>query len=43
MITMDQIVREGHPVLRQVAQPVNLPLTVEDKNTLQSMLEFLKK
>ncbi|MBM7837494.1 peptide deformylase [Alkalihalobacillus xiaoxiensis] len=42
MITMDQIVREGHPVLRQVAQPVNLPLTVEDKNTLQSMLEFLK-
>lgn len=42
MITMDQIVREGHPVLRQVAKPVELPLNDQDKQTLLSMIEFLK-
>lgn len=42
MITMDNIVREGHPVLRQVTEDVTLPLTEEDKETLQEMLQFLK-
>jgi len=42
IITMDDIVREGHPVLRTVAQPVELPLQEEDRETLQCMLQFLK-
>lgn len=42
MITMDDIVREGNPILRKVAKPVELPLTDEDKKTLVDMLEFIK-
>lgn len=42
MITMDQIVREGNPILRKVAEPVGLPLSDIDKQTLLSMLEFIK-
>ncbi|GIN11386.1 peptide deformylase 2 [Shouchella clausii] len=42
MITMDDIVREGNPILRKVAKPVELPLTDEDKQTLVDMLEFIK-
>ncbi|GAF22708.1 MULTISPECIES: peptide deformylase [Shouchella] len=42
MITMKDVVREGHPVLRKVAEPVETPLSHEDKETLLSMLEFLK-
>lgn len=42
MITMDDIVREGHPALRQVTETVDLPPTAEEKNTLQDMLTFLK-
>lgn len=41
MITMDDIVREGHKVLRQRAAEVSLPLSDEDKSTLQSMLEYV--
>ena len=42
MITMDDIVREGNPVLREVAKPVDLPPTEEELNTLKAMMEFLK-
>ncbi|WP_059104968.1 peptide deformylase [Shouchella shacheensis] len=42
MITMDEIIREGNPILRQVAKPVSLPLSTEDKLTLQDMLDFIK-
>ncbi|MBO8155415.1 MAG: peptide deformylase [Bacillaceae bacterium] len=42
MITMDDIVREGHPVLRQVAEEVSLPPSKEDIETLKEMLQFLK-
>ncbi|WP_100399514.1 peptide deformylase [Bacillus sp. FJAT-44742] len=42
MITMKDIVREGDPVLRQVAKEVPLPPSEEDKATVQKMLEFLK-
>jgi len=42
MITMDDIVREGHPVLRAVAEPVQLPLSEEVQGTLQCMMQFLK-
>ncbi|WP_100404633.1 peptide deformylase [Bacillus solitudinis] len=42
MLTMKDIVREGHPVLRKVAEEVPLPASKEDKNTLQKMLDFVK-
>lgn len=42
IITMDDIVREGGPVLRAVAEPVQLPLQREDREALQCMMQFLK-
>lgn len=42
MLTMEDIVREGHPSLREVSKEVTLPPSDEDKETLQKMMEFLK-
>ncbi|MBP2114989.1 peptide deformylase [Paenibacillus silagei] len=42
IITMEDIIREGDPVLRTVAEPVQLPLQAEDRGVLQSMMQFLK-
>lgn len=42
MITMDDIVREGDPILRKVLDEVNMPPTEEDKAELRCMLQFLK-
>lgn len=42
MITMKDIIREGHPTLREVAEEVALPLTVEDLEKGEEMLTFLK-
>lgn len=42
MLTMEDIVREGHPVLRKVAKEVNLPLTEEDQAILDNMIQFLR-
>ncbi|GAF63908.1 peptide deformylase [Alkalihalobacillus trypoxylicola] len=42
MITMKDIVREGDPVLRKIAEKVSLPLSKEDQQTLEEMLQFLK-
>ena len=42
MLTMDDIVRDGHPSLRKVADEVALPASDEEKQTLQKMLEFVK-
>ncbi|HBI05069.1 MAG TPA: peptide deformylase [Paenibacillaceae bacterium] len=42
MITRKDIVIDGHPVLRQVAQDVPIPLTEEDKKTLRGLLEYVK-
>ncbi|WP_150272243.1 peptide deformylase [Paenibacillus tepidiphilus] len=39
---MDDILREGDPVLRSVAEPVKLPLSSEDRETLECMMQFLK-
>jgi peptide deformylase len=41
MLTMENIVREGHPVLREIAKEVALPPSEEDIHTLRSMLEFV--
>lgn len=42
MITMDDIVREGHPALREKAAEVSFPLTKENEELAESMLTFLK-
>ncbi|WP_144462132.1 peptide deformylase [Bacillus pumilus] len=42
MITMEDIVRDGHPVLRQTAKAVELPPTEEEKQQLADMIEFVK-
>ncbi|MBS4177277.1 peptide deformylase [Lederbergia citrea] len=41
MILMKDIVREGHPVLREVAQEVQMPPLQDDINTLKRMQEYL--
>lgn len=42
MLLMDDIVRDGHPALREKAEEVSIPPSEEDINTLQKMLEFIK-
>lgn len=42
MLTMKDIVREGHPTLREKAKDVVLPPQQEDIQTAKEMLEFLK-
>lgn len=42
MITMEDIIRDGHPVLRQTAEAVELPPTEEEKQQLADMIEFVK-
>lgn len=41
MLTMNDIIREGHPTLRKVAEEVKLPPTDEEKELLRKMMEFL--
>jgi len=41
MITMKDIIREGHPTLETKAKPVEFPLNDETKATLKAMREFL--
>ncbi|WP_075981083.1 peptide deformylase [Bacillus massilinigeriensis] len=42
MLTMEDIVRDGHPTLRQIAKEVPLPASSEDRDILNSLLEFVK-
>jgi peptide deformylase len=42
MITMNDIIRDGHPTLRSVAKEVILPPTEEDKQILLSLLDYVK-
>jgi peptide deformylase len=42
MITMKDIVREGHPSLHKPAEEVDLPIKEEEKQLLENMLTFLK-
>ena len=37
-----KIVKDNNPIMRQKSLPVNLPLSAEDKKTLDEMLEYLK-
>jgi peptide deformylase len=42
MLTMNDIVRDGHPVLRKVAEEVSMPPSQEDKAVLESLIEYVK-
>ncbi len=41
MLTMKDVIREGHPTLALKSKEVELPLTNIDKETLKLMMEFL--
>lgn len=42
MLTMENIVREGHPALREIAEPLSFPLSEEDLTLVNEMMEFLE-
>jgi len=42
MLTMKDIIREGHPTLAKKAKEVKIPLGRKDKNTLKLMMEFIE-
>lgn len=42
MLTMNDIVKEGHPVLREVAKEVVLPASEEDKQTLKNLMDYVQ-
>lgn len=41
MLTMDDVIREGHPTLETAAEAVELPLDDTTKDTLKEMRQFL--
>lgn len=41
MITMKNVIREGHPTLYKVAKDVHLPLSVADKKLLKDLLQYV--
>jgi peptide deformylase len=42
MLTMEDIIRDGHPSLRTVAVEVDMPPSTEDKQILSSLLEYVQ-
>lgn len=42
MLTMKNVIREGHPTLTAIAKPVRLPLSQGDKKLLKDLLEYVK-
>ena len=42
MLTMNDVIREGHPTLALRSKEVELPLSDETKQTLKDMMEFLE-
>ncbi len=41
MILMEDIVREGHPALRKVAEEVTFPLETDEKKLCADLLEYV--
>jgi peptide deformylase len=41
MLTMKDVIREGHPTLSQIAKEVSLPLSKEDKSLLIALHEYV--
>lgn len=37
-----KVIKDSNPIMRQKSQPVQFPLSKEDKDTLDSMLDYLK-
>lgn len=42
MLTMEDIIRDGHPTLRKIADEVKLPPSEEDKQILRDLLEYVQ-
>ncbi|TLS37700.1 peptide deformylase [Pseudalkalibacillus caeni] len=42
MLTMKDIIKEGNPLLRKVAEEIEMPPSEDEKETLKDMLQFLK-
>ncbi|MDO3409061.1 peptide deformylase [Saccharibacillus sp. CPCC 101409] len=42
-ITMNDIIREGDPILRRKVQEVKFPLSDEDRNSIDAMMRYLKE
>lgn len=42
MLTMEDIIRDGHPSLRKIAVEVPMPPSEEDKQILKSLLEYVQ-
>ena len=42
MLTTKDIIKEGNPTLRQVAEIVPLPASEEDKQILASLMEYVQ-
>lgn len=42
MLTMENVIREGHPTLRKVAEEVTFPLDEKEIELAEEMLQFLK-
>ena len=41
MITMKNVIREGHPTLTKIAKEVKIPLSQADKKLLKDMLQYI--
>lgn len=41
MLTMNDVIREGNPILRTVAEEISIPASEEDVHTLQQMIDFV--
>lgn len=41
MYLMKDIIREGNPILKEVAKPVSLPIKTEDVNILKNLYEYV--
>ncbi|WP_141431338.1 peptide deformylase [Bacillus sp. 03113] len=42
MLTMKDIIRDGHPTLSMIAEPVEIPASEENKEILNQLIEFVK-
>ena len=42
LLTMDDIIREGHPTLRARAEKIAFPLSDEDLKLAHDLMEFLE-
>jgi peptide deformylase len=42
MLTMNDIIRDGHPTLRKVAAEVSIPASEEDRKTLEQLMEYVQ-